>query len=174
MRAALPEAFTLRALDTPPGPDDVITLSQSQLETRANVPLRIAQEGGFPVRHGGPFVGLGGTFDRGFRGRLGYELGFGELVVLSVAVDSDFIDWVVVGALLELATPSFVFPPSLSAGVGFAYRMAVSNALDLPRTSAGLRLEVGAVFAVVGITASFDYFPDDAAFTSSLLGRLSI
>jgi hypothetical protein len=175
LHSETPPGFTVRALDRPTDAAGTVTLDAAALATRANVPFRIDEEGGFPVRHGGPVLGLGGTFDRGFRGRLGYELGLGELVIVSVSADSDFATDVVLGAVVEVATPSFGFPPSLSAGVGFAYRWAVLNALPTaPRTSGGLRLEVGAVLTVLGIVATFDYFPDDAAFTSSLLGRLSL
>lgn len=167
-------SFTARAFDTPLG-EAATSVGGTLLGERANIPLRIQREGGFILRHGGPYLGLGGTFDRGFRGRLGYELGIDELVLVSVAVDSDFTDSVVLGALVEVATPSFVVPPSLSAGVGFVqrFRLGVLPAGVAP-TSSGLRLEAGAVFAVVGIVASFDYFPDDGAFTISLLGRVSI
>ncbi|MFO0711984.1 MAG: hypothetical protein U0353_19175 [Sandaracinus sp.] len=165
--------FTASALDTPLA-DTPITLDPTRVGERANVTIRLGREGGYPLRHGGPFLALGGTFDRGVRGRLGYEVGIDELVVVSVAADTDFENAVIVGALVEVATPSFIVPPSLSAGVGFAYRVRTNAASSLPASSAGLRLELGAVFAVVGIIASFDYFPDDAAFTSSLLGRLSI
>lgn len=173
--AALPDGFSATVLDLPRGSDGRVSVPQTLLEDRASIPVRVERRGGFPLRHGGPFIGLGGTFDRGFRGRLGYELGIDELVIVSVAVDSDFTDSVVIGAVVEVATPSFVMPPSISAGVGFAYRQRfVVPPAGVSGTSAGLRLEVGAVFAVVGIIASFDYFPDDAAFISSLLGRLSI
>jgi hypothetical protein len=165
--------YAVRALDTPILGEST-TLDATQLGERANVAIRFDREGGFPLRHGGPLIGLGGTFDRGFRGRIGYELGIDELVVVGVALDSDFSDSVTVGALVEVATPSFVVPPSLSAGVGFVQRWRVNAASTIPATSSGFRLEIGAVFAVVGIVASFDYFPDDAAFTSSLLGRLSL
>ncbi|MBN8609051.1 MAG: hypothetical protein J0L92_00565 [Deltaproteobacteria bacterium] len=166
--------FSARALDT--AMDEApITLSAEQLGERANVPIRIERDGGFPLRHGGPFLGLGGTFDRGFRGRVGYELGIDELVTVGVMLDSDFSESIVLGAIVEVATPSFVVPPSLSAGVGFVQRWRVGVLpAGIAPTSSGFRLEVGAVFAVIGIVASFDYFPDDAAFTSSLLGRLSL
>lgn len=167
-------AFSARAFDTPLA-EAATTVGGPQLGERANVPLRIQRAGGFVLRHGGPYLGLGGTFDRGFRGRLGYELGIDELVLIGVAVDSDFTESVVLAGLVEVATPSFVMPPSLSAGVGFVqrFRLGVLPA-GVPATSSGFRLEAGAVFAVVGVVASFDYFPDDGAFTISLLGRLSI
>lgn len=170
----IPDGFSLHALDAPVVASGPVELAAAQLAGRASVPLRLEREGGLFLRHGGPFLGLGGTFDRGFRGRLGYELGLGELVIVSIAVDSDFSDLVTVGAMVELATPSWFFPPSVFAGVGYAHRWALQNGSTLPRTSGGLRLEVGAVLAVVGIVASFDYFPDDAAFTASLLGRVSL
>lgn len=164
----LPQSQRLEVLDVPTDASGGLTLTARELGARANLPFRIEESGGFDaIRHGGPFLGLGGTFDQGFRGRLGYEIGFGEFVILGIAADADFERTVTLGAVLEVATPSFILPPSFSVGAGFAYRLE-------PRVSAGLRLEVGAVFEVLGITASFDYFPDDAAFTSSLLGRLSI
>lgn len=167
------ERYHARALDVP-FTEEPLTLPTTLLRDRASIPLRIEREGGFPLRNGGPMIGLGGTFDHGFRGRIGYEIGIDELVIVSVAFDSDFSDLVALGVLLEVATPSFGVPPSLSAGAGFVQRWRVNDAASIPASSAGLRLEVGAVLAVVGIVASFDYFPDDAAFTSSLLGRLSL
>lgn len=168
------QRFRARALDTEldntPQPLDATALAE-----RANVPIILDREEGFPLRHGGPFLGLGGTFDRGVMGRIGYELGIDELVIVGVALDTDFTESVTLGAVIEVATPSFIVPPSLAAGVGFAYRWFL-GAPDAgrPRQSAGLRLEASAVFSVIGIVASFDYFPDDGAFTSSLLGRLSL
>jgi hypothetical protein len=102
-------------------------------------------------------------------------VGIDELVLVSVAIDSDFTDSVLLAALVEVATPSFGLPPSVSAGVGFVqrFRLGILPA-GVPTTSSGLRLEAGTVIAVVGIVASFDYFPDDGAFTISLLGRVSI
>jgi hypothetical protein len=174
VRFAGERSFTARALDTPVG-ETATSLGAPQLGERANIPLRIEREGGFVLRHGGPFLGLGGTFDRGFRARLGYEVGIDELVLVSVAIDSDFTDSVLLAALVEVATPSFGLPPSVSAGVGFVqrFRLGILPA-GVPTTSSGLRLEAGTVIAVVGIVASFDYFPDDGAFTISLLGRVSI
>lgn len=174
VEGTVPDGFSLRALDVPVGGGEPVELATAQLGGRANVPLRLEREGGFFLRHGGPFLGLGGTFDRGFRGRLGYELGLGELVIVSVAVDSDFSELVTLGAVVELATPSWFFPPSVFAGIGYAHRWAIRNGSSLPRSSGGLRLEVGAVLAVVGIVGSFDYFPDDGGFTASLLGRVSL
>ena len=164
----VPEAQHLEVLDVPTDASGAITLTPRELGARANLPFRIEEAGGFDIiRHGGPFIGIGGTFDQGFRGRVGYEIGFGEIVILGIAADADFQRTVTLGAVLEFATPSYILPPSFSVGAGFAYRLQ-------PQVSAGLRLEAGAVFEVLGITASFDYFPDDAAFTSSLMGRLSI
>ncbi|GAB4210545.1 MAG: hypothetical protein OHK0013_31290 [Sandaracinaceae bacterium] len=174
LHGTVAEGFSLQALDMPSRGAEQLELDAARLGGRANVPLRLQRDGGFFLRHGGPFLGLGGTFDRGFRGRLGYELGLGELLIVSVAADSDFTDVVTLGAIVELATPSWFFPPSVFAGVGYAHRWAVRNGSPLPRTSGGLRLEVGAVLAVVGIVGSFDYFPDDGAFTASLLGRISL
>lgn len=164
----VPEAHSFEALDIGPDVHGSVTLTPRELGARANIPLRVEESGGFDIiRHGGPFIGIGGTFDQGFRGRLGYEIGFGEFVILAAHADADFERTVTLGAVLEFATPSYVIPPSFSVGAGFAYRLE-------PVVSAGLRLEVGAVFEVLGIVGSFDYFPDDGAFTSSLLGRLSI
>lgn len=164
----VPEGHSFDVLEVDADASGAITLTPRELGARASIPFRIEEPGGFDIiRHGGPFIGIGGTFDQGFRGRLGYEIGFGEIVILGIAADADFQRTVTLGAVLEVATPSYILPPSFSVGAGFAYRLE-------PRVSAGLRLEAGAVFEVLGITASFDYFPDDAAFTSSLMGRLSI
>ena len=164
----VPDSHHLKVLDLETDASGALTLTPRELGERVNLPLRVEEAGGFDIiRHGGPFIGIGGALDRGFRGRLGYEIGFGEIVILGIAADSDFQNTVILGAVLEFATPSYLLPPSFSVGAGFAYRLE-------PRVSAGLRLEAGAVFEVLGITASFDYFPDDAAFTSSLMGRLSI
>jgi len=164
----IPAEHSLEVLDIAADSTGAITLTPRELGARANLPFRVEESGGFEIiRHGGPFIGIGGTFDQGFRGRIGYEIGFGEFVILAAHADADFERTVTLGAVLEFATPSYVIPPSFSVGAGFAYRLE-------PQVSAGLRLEVGAVFEVLGIVGSFDYFPDDGAFTSSLLGRLSI
>lgn len=166
--SVLPEAHSLEVVDVTADSSGAITLTPRELGARASIPFRVEESGGFDIiRHGGPFIGIGGTFDQGFRGRIGYEIGFGEFVVLAAHADADFQRTVTLGAVLEFATPSYVIPPSFSVGAGFAYRLQ-------PTVSAGLRLEVGAVFEVLGIVGSFDYFPDASAFTSSLMGRLSI
>lgn len=162
--AELPAAHHLETLDAS---GTHVELGRDALGERASLALRIEREDDHFFRHGGPFLGLGATIDRNVRVRLGYELGLGELVLAQVAIDTDFQELFEAAALVEVATPSFLIPPSLGAGAGFVFRGA-------PRTSAGLRLEASAVFAVVGVVASFDYFPDDGAFATSILGRLSI
>lgn len=183
--AAVPDAVSMSIVTTGelaasvlgrrPTPDGTIELDRSALASRTHIAVEVSTPRGFSVRHGGPFLGLGGAFDHGFRARLGYELGLDDVTVLSVAVDSDFADVLVVAALLELASPSFIVPPSVSVGIGPAVRQRLRpSPSGGAETSGVFRLEIGAVFVVVGVVVSFDYVPDDASFTTSLLGRLSI
>jgi hypothetical protein len=119
------------------------------------------------LRHGGPFIALGGTFDRGFRGRVGYELGIGELVLLEVALDSDFQQQVVIAPLIEIASYSLLLLPSLSLGAGVPIQVA-------PDVRAGVRFEASATFYSLAFVASIDVWPVDGSWQLSLLGRAGL
>jgi|GEM_PF-2002652 hypothetical protein len=145
-------------------------------EADAHITIEI-REGGddFPIRHGGPFLALGGValaptgvaLESIFWARLGYEIGIVDFLVLSVSAETDFADRFAVGAMLEAASPSFGIPPSFSVGIGTAIRA-------LPQPTAGLRLSAGLTVYSVGFEALFDYFPSEGGFTITLLGRAGL
>ncbi len=152
------------------------TIDAERLGERASfaVELERTDVGEVILRNGGPLIGLGATIEGRFRGRLGYELGLGELVLVGVALDTDFAELVTVGAVVEVAAPYSLLPLSPGVGAGFAYRVRVGGDPTRPAQSGGLRLEATLALPVIGVVGSFDYFPDDGAFTASVLGRLSI
>jgi hypothetical protein len=119
------------------------------------------------LRHGGPFLALGATIDRGFRGRIAYEMGIGEWVLVSVALDSDLRSQVIVTPEVEVASWGVVIVPSLSLGVGLPIQVA-------PAVEVGLRLETSATFHALGFVASFDYWPGQGLWEVSLLGRIGM
>lgn len=121
------------------------------------------------LRHGGPFLALGGTIDAGLWGRIGYEIGLGEWVLVSVAADTDFVDEAVIAPLVEIASYSVLVGPSLSIGVGVPVRVA-------PDVRAGVRIEASATFYAIAFVASFDVFPDAPfrPFEIHLLGRIGL
>ncbi|MDQ3030852.1 MAG: hypothetical protein M3Y87_00410 [Myxococcota bacterium] len=123
------------------------------------------------LRHGGPFLALGGTIDAGFRGRLGYEIGIEEFVLVSIAIESDFDRQVIVTPQVEVASWGMVLIPSLSLGVGVPIR--VTNDVLYPST-AGLRIEASATFFAVAFVATLDVWPNDGTYQLTLLGRIGL
>jgi hypothetical protein len=130
------------------------------------------------LRHGGPFIALGGTIDAGFRGRIGYEIGIDEFVLVSVAVDSDFDRQVIVTPQLEVASWGMVLIPSLSLGLGVPIRVTDSpsrGAGDRAYPSTvGLRIESSATFYSIAFVATLDIWPVDGTYQLSLLGRIGL
>ena len=57
---------------------------------------------------------------------------------------------------------------------GAGTRARTRDDAPIPAHSGGLRFEATLALPVIGVVASFDYFPDDGAFTSSVLARLSL
>ncbi|AKF10253.1 hypothetical protein DB32_007402 [Sandaracinus amylolyticus] len=143
---------------------------------RENAPRRIGMEltrgsrGDF-FRHGGPFLALGGTIDAGVRGRVGYEIGLGEFVLVSVAVDTDFEEQAIVTPQVELASWGMVLIPSLSLGVGVPVR--VTSTEDHPST-VGIRIESSATFFAAAFVATLDVWPGEGDFALSILGRVGL
>ncbi|UJR86332.1 hypothetical protein [Sandaracinus amylolyticus] len=143
---------------------------------RENAPRRIGLEltrgsrGDF-FRHGGPFLAFGGTIDAGFRGRVGYEIGLDEFVLVSVALDTDFEEQVIITPQVELASWGMVLIPSVSLGLGVPVR--VTSTEDHPST-VGLRIESSATFYAVAFVASLDVWPSEGDFALSLLGRIGL
>ena len=149
-----------------------------------NVNLPISIRAGSPemaiIRNGGPFLAFGAAIGDGrattFRGRLGYEIGFIDWILVSVAVETDFSRVVELAVMLEAASPSFVFPPSFSIGVGLPIRVWGDPRVipTIPSPTVGVRLAGGATFLAVGFEALFDYWPADGNWSLGLLGRIGL
>lgn len=137
---------------------------------RISIELSRGSRGQF-FRNGGPFLALGGTFDAGFRGRVGYEIGLDEFVLVSVALDSDFERQAILTPQVELASWGMVIVPSLAVGLGVPIRL--TDAPLLPRT-AGIRIESSATFFAAAFVATLDVFPIDGSYQLSLLGRIGL
>ena len=119
-----------------------------------------------PVYHGGPVLGAGATLGDGFRGRLGYEAGISDWLVVSALVDSDLDESVVIAPVLEAATPYFLFLPSVGAGVGVPIRVQ-------PDTAAGVRGQLTVTWGV-GASLSVDYYPSDDDWQTTLMAQIGL
>jgi hypothetical protein len=151
------------AYDTPEGVENPARLVGIQFSRGSR---------GEPVRHGGPFIGLGGTFDQGFRGRLGYEIGFGEIFLASVSVDTDFERQVIITPQVEVASWSMLVVPSLSFAVGVPIQV-VRHPTLAERSDVGIRLEASATLYAIAFVATLDIWPNDGV-QISLLGRIGL
>lgn len=185
IRLRLPEGFTLvGASGLTPIPDrsvdgwQVYRMHRPADETDPDIRI-IIRRGETPfIRNGGPFIALGGIVltpdgsvpNNVFWARLGYEIGFVDWLVLSVAAEGNFSSRFGMSVMLEAASPSYGIPPSFSVGVGAALRLASES----PTVEAGVRLAVGAVLLSVGFEALFDFYPTDGGFTITLLGRAGL
>jgi len=128
------------------------------------------------VLHGGPVVGVGGTV--GFAGhpplagvhlRAGYELGVLDVLVLSLAVETDFQS-IAEALVIEVASPEIWFVlPSFGAGVGIVARQLGQRDAD-----AALRLRMTVTWALLGFVADFDYWPAVGAWTGTFGARVGI
>ena len=95
---------------------------------------------------------------------------------MSVAAETDFARVVELAVMLEAASPSMAFPPSISVGIGLPIRVwSEPGALPAAASpTAGLRLAGGATFLAVGFEALFDYWPSDGNWVVGLLGRVGL
>lgn len=154
--------------------DLVFSYASSAQDPKGPITLRLSRgsQGDF-LRHGGPFLALGGTVDAGFRGRLGYEVGLGEFVLVALGLDSDFEHQVIITPQVEIASWSMVLIPSISLGLGVPIRVT-ENAF-YPST-AGIRIESSATFFSVAFVATLDIWPGDpmTPYQISLLGRVGL
>lgn len=116
--------------------------------------------------NGGPYIELGGTFGDGFRARVGYEIGFRSTLLASVSAGTNFRDDLIVTPLVEFATPNIFLIPSLGLGFGAPVRV-------LPETEVGMRFQLVATFPV-GFITTFDYWPDDDQWATTLSARIGI
>ncbi|MCC6873833.1 MAG: hypothetical protein IT378_05920 [Sandaracinaceae bacterium] len=121
-------------------------------------------------RFGGVIAGIGGTFNANVRARLGVEVGFGEFLLTSIVMETDFQRHLTLAWVVELALPALLVIPSIDVGVGIPVRVwnEGGNAL------AGLRLQAGAMFYAIGLVSTFDYFPTGDVWEASLLFQVSL
>jgi hypothetical protein len=185
VRAHLPEGWTIRTAlprvtATHEGTEHTLTRAAGSDEAHGeatNVELFIERgnSAGDVIRNGGPFLAFGATYDFGrngvvdFRGRLGYEIGFLDFLILGAMIESDFRSHATVALVLEASTWSMIVPPALSAGIGGVVRAVGPNG-----PTAGLRLMAGAVLYSVGFDATFDVFPQDGHWEITLAGRAGL
>lgn len=133
---------------------------------------------GFPVEHGGPFVGIGGAVTggeaEGFRMRFGYEMAAPSWIVQSITADTDFDRRLVIAPNVEAALPQIsMLPilPSLSLGVGVPVQI-------VPAATVGARVFSSLQFWAIGFVTAIDIFPglspEEGRYQVSLMGRASL
>ena len=162
--------------------DRVLTVHGPAEGRTVDIPIgiRTGEEVTEIIRNGGPFLAFGAAIGDGrsttFRARAGYEIGFLDWLLVSVAVETDFTRAVELALMIEAASPSLIFPPSFSVGIGLPVRVwADPNAMPTAATpTVGLRLAAGATFIAVGFEALFDYWPADGSWVLGLLGRVGL
>jgi hypothetical protein len=126
----------------------------------------------FPlVSLGGPYVGLGGEVDDGFRMRAGVEFGLGRYVLASANVDTSFDGTWVLAPVIEVATPAIVIIPSLAAAAGPVFRF------DGTGHRAGVRLQA-TIHLLLGFVVCVDVYPSAGASAglteATLLGTVGL
>ena len=124
------------------------------------------------VTNGGPVVSAGGTFDRGARVGVGYELGFAQgptALVIGAHGELLFADQLrgVAALTVELASPGIgVLLPSFSAGIGLAVQVA-------PTAHAALRALATITWPFIGTSLLVDIY-DAGNVDVSLVARVSL
>jgi hypothetical protein len=180
LHAHLPEGWTLRSpderfQDTHEGTEHTLVRDAAAQDAAAAADVEITLESGDgpdPVRHGGPFIAIGAEVDPAsgpwsFRGRIGYELGILDILVIGASIESNFRDQAAIAALVEITTWSMVVPPALSAGIGPVFDL-------FGQRNAGMRLAASASIYSVGFDATFDVFPTDGHWEITLAGRAGL
>ncbi len=119
------------------------------------------------LRGGGPLVAAGARDER-FLLRLGWEVGVGEHLFASAAIETDF-DSVIESLVIDVATPEILLLiPSLRAGVGALARQRGPRDPDF-----GLRLRAGGNVMSLGTDIDLDYWPAIDDWTVSATVRIS-
>jgi hypothetical protein len=116
--------------------------------------------------NGGPYAEIGGTFGVGVRGRIGYEVGVRPWLLGSMSLGTDFDEELTITPVIEAATPSAMVLPSLGLGVGAPIRVR-------PDSAVGLRIQLVATWPV-GFITTFDYWPDDDVWRTTMSARIGI
>lgn len=121
---------------------------------------------GLPVPMG-VHVGIGRVERDRFLMRFGFEIEIHPIAFVAATVDTTFGELNAVATTLHVALPEILVLPSLGLGVGPVLRAA-------PDLAGALRVALDAVVFGVGFDASFDYYPKDGAFTTSLMARFGL
>jgi hypothetical protein len=184
LHARLPDGWRLHTTDTrfqttEEGAEQILVRDEAAEDARAAADLEITLESGEgpdPIRHGGPYIAIGAEIDPAsgpwaFRGRIGYEIGFLDILALGVSGESNFRDQASIAVLIEATTWSMVVPPALSAGIGPIFQLLTDSH---GTRNAGMRLAAGACFYSVGFDATFDVFPSDGHWEITLAGRAGL
>jgi hypothetical protein len=132
--------------------------AEVRAEGRASpdIVIEFGQSREYPLDHGGPYIGLGGTFGEfaTFVGRAGYEVAFSPEsweIILSLAGDVHGNGSVSFAPAFELAS-NWMVVSSLSLGAGGVFLVA-------PTREAGVRVLGGAQFPFLGVLVSADLWP---------------
>lgn len=185
LRARLPVGWTLRTSDprfvaTDEGGEQVLVRELDDPRSPADVEITVEEgTGPDPVRHGGPYLAIGAEIDPAngpwsFRGRVGYEAGILDYLVLGLSIETNFRDAANLAVLIEATTWSMVVPPALSAGLGAVFQLLESGPTSASHRNAGIRLAAGATIYSVGFDATFDVFPSDGHWEITLAGRAGL
>jgi hypothetical protein len=128
------------------------------------------------VRSGGPVLALGaylGPEETRFAARLGYELGITDWMIVSGAIESDFMRQATLSLMLEGATPNMLFfivlgVVSVSAGIGAVLELSPDGARGAVRFVSSIQA------APAGVQITADYYPEGDEVILSVMGRVSI
>lgn len=147
-------------------PDEGGPLRERRWTVTMTLPARDPVHG--LLRAGGPVLALG-IRDESFLVRGGWELGLGEHMFLSAALETDFSS-ILESVVIDVATPELlVLIPSLRVGTGVVARQLGDRDAD-----AGVRLRAGANVFAIGTDVDFDYWPAIDGWTLSATGRFSL
>ncbi|MBN2497145.1 MAG: hypothetical protein JXR96_21310 [Deltaproteobacteria bacterium] len=136
----------------------VLDRKTGRLESRgAPPPLVTAELTPEPRRFhlGGPLLGLGASFEPGetrLLGRLGYEIAYPSYLLYALQLETDFDERLGLVPSIQAASPAIFVLPSLSVGAGLPIRL-------LPEPQAGLRLQLGLQWPLLGLLVSCDVYP---------------
>jgi hypothetical protein len=124
--------------------------------------------------NGGVLAGIGGNLDDsgGLRARFGYEIAAPEWLLISLSVDTNFRDDLVLTPTIEAATPSVLILPSLGLGVGMPVRLVEDRRV-------GVRVQLTVHWPILGWVTCFDIFPgqgfsEPRRFQVSMLAQIGL
>jgi hypothetical protein len=124
--------------------------------------------------NGGVLAGIGGNLDDsgGLRARFGYEIAGPEWLLLSLSLDTNFRDDLVLAPMVEAATPSVLILPSLGLGLGMPVRLVEERRV-------GIRVQLTVHWPILGWVTSFDIYPgqgfsEPRRFQVSMLAQIGL